>query len=71
MNGFPVMNVFCFNLRVGVLIHSPIVNLNLHFVLLIHNIHVMHVINVRFCIYLRNKSRKPECVGSYNMYWRI
>jgi hypothetical protein len=22
-------------------------------------------------IYLRNKSRKPECVGSFNMDWRI
>ena len=23
------------------------------------------------CIYLRNKSWKPECVGSFNMDWRI
>ena len=22
-------------------------------------------------VYLRNKSWKPECVGSYNMGWRI
>jgi hypothetical protein len=24
-----------------------------------------------FIHYLRNKSWKPECVGSFNMYWRI
>jgi hypothetical protein len=25
----------------------------------------------RLQIYLRNKSWKPECVGSFNMDWRI
>ena len=25
----------------------------------------------RTCVYLRNKSWKPDCVGSFSMDWRI